>query len=572
MPERLRQLTRTRGQSARRRLRAPATLAARSELICNKLPAMPPTTPHPTLPGPTIRRTVKVPAPAPPPRQPHRPPQDRRRWLPLKHTTRRETRAAAPIQVRPRRNCRNASRRYQVRAGQYNGQRLCHIERHRFAEGKDVISCRLKNNCSRGGVIRQIGHLYRSKRLPAPDVGRSSDPARPGRGSSTTAHQATTAALPTAAATTTVTTSPQTESPGKTTPSTGQAVVLSAAQSAATQVTLVTANIAIPTIKETQAATTTTEEPTSAAGGSPTVLDTVSAAAQALQATFAQGTDPAHLRRPAASPRPVTSACRPQRPTRKPGSTTVVAPQQAVADAAAVATTAATIVAATVATTVGTTEEKTDATATAATNSDTGTTTCAAATSSTTAASQPTTTAATSTVGPGNSVPGNSSAAEPTGDAGGNPIASGVDRVRFVQRVARAFQTVGSNGGSVRLRLSPPELGSVRLEVSVKNGVLTAHVQAETVQARDALVENLPALRERLAEQNIQVDQFDVELFDSSGGGTSNQSQGNGDSSPGFSSPAARAIGGTTTTPAAAVPAAGPQVAGLVDGGLNVVI
>ena len=100
-----------------------------------------------------------------------------------------------------------------------------------------------------------------------------------------------------------------------------------------------------------------------------------------------------------------------------------------------------------------------------------------------------------------------------------------------------------SSGGSVRLRLSPPELGSVRLEVSVKNGVLTAHAQTETTQARDALVDNLPALRERLAEQNIQVDQFDVDLFDSSSGGTSNQSQGNGDSSPGFTPTTARSAG-----------------------------
>ena len=53
----------------------------------------------------------------------------------------------------------------------------------------------------------------------------------------------------------------------------------------------------------------------------------------------------------------------------------------------------------------------------------------------------------------------------------------------------------------MRLRLSPPELGSVRLEVTVKNGVLTAHAQTETAQARDALVDNLPALRARLAEQ-----------------------------------------------------------------------
>ena len=124
----------------------------------------------------------------------------------------------------------------------------------------------------------------------------------------------------------------------------------------------------------------------------------------------------------------------------------------------------------------------------------------------------------------------------------------------------------------MRLRLSPPELGSVRLEVSVKNGVLTAHAQTETTQARDALVDNLPALRARLAEQNIQVDQFDVDLFDSSGGGTSNQSQGNGDSSPGFTPTGARLASTSNSNVTAAAQPSGVNVAGVVNGGLNVVI
>ena len=100
---------------------------------------------------------------------------------------------------------------------------------------------------------------------------------------------------------------------------------------------------------------------------------------------------------------------------------------------------------------------------------------------------------------------------------------------RFVQRVAKAFQTAGDQGGSLRLRLSPPDLGSLKLNVTVTGGVLSARVEAETSQARDMLMENLPALRERLAEHNITVDQFDVELFDSSTGGSSDQPHGNSD-------------------------------------------
>ena len=89
-----------------------------------------------------------------------------------------------------------------------------------------------------------------------------------------------------------------------------------------------------------------------------------------------------------------------------------------------------------------------------------------------------------------------------------------VDRVRFVQRVARAFEALGEGNGSVRLRLKPPELGGLRLEVSVRNGMMTAHIETETSAARTLLLDNLPALRERLAQQNIKVDSFDVDLAD----------------------------------------------------------
>ncbi len=95
-----------------------------------------------------------------------------------------------------------------------------------------------------------------------------------------------------------------------------------------------------------------------------------------------------------------------------------------------------------------------------------------------------------------------------------------VDRARFVQRVARAFEAVGDGDGSVRLRLKPPELGGMRLEVSVRNGTMTAHIETETAAARTLLLDNLPALRERLAQQDIKVDSFDVELADRSPDGS----------------------------------------------------
>jgi flagellar hook-length control protein FliK len=92
------------------------------------------------------------------------------------------------------------------------------------------------------------------------------------------------------------------------------------------------------------------------------------------------------------------------------------------------------------------------------------------------------------------------------------------DASRFVARVSRAVELAHERGQSLQIRLSPPELGSLRVEIAVRSGVLTAHLETETAAARIALLENLPALRERLAEHNVRVGQFDVDVRDESGG------------------------------------------------------
>jgi flagellar hook-length control protein FliK len=87
-----------------------------------------------------------------------------------------------------------------------------------------------------------------------------------------------------------------------------------------------------------------------------------------------------------------------------------------------------------------------------------------------------------------------------------------VDRARFVQRVGGALRLAHQRDGQMQLRLSPPDLGSLKIELSVKQGVLTATLETETAAARNALLDNLPALRERLAEQDIRIEQFDVDV------------------------------------------------------------
>ncbi len=166
-----------------------------------------------------------------------------------------------------------------------------------------------------------------------------------------------------------------------------------------------------------------------------------------------------------------------------------------------------------------------------------------------------------------------SAGSQAAGQSGGADNTSGVDRVRFVQRVANAFQTIGNGDGTLRLRLSPPDLGSLKLEVTVRDGVMSARLEAETTQARDLLVDNLPALRERLNEQNIKVDKFVVDLSGQSTGGLPQRSA----QDTGYQQNGPQSGGGQTTRSAtatnAAVSAAAPAPAQIIGTDqLNVVI
>ena len=94
-----------------------------------------------------------------------------------------------------------------------------------------------------------------------------------------------------------------------------------------------------------------------------------------------------------------------------------------------------------------------------------------------------------------------------------------IDPARFVGRVAKAIQTANERGGALQLRLSPPELGSLRLQLTVHEGVMTASLEAESPAARQLLLDHLPSLRDRLAEQNIRIERFDVDVRQDGSGG-----------------------------------------------------
>jgi flagellar hook-length control protein FliK len=149
---------------------------------------------------------------------------------------------------------------------------------------------------------------------------------------------------------------------------------------------------------------------------------------------------------------------------------------------------------------------------------------------------------------------------------------STIDRERFIERVSRAFQAANDRGSPLRLRLSPPELGSLRLEIRVdQGGQVSARLEAETPAARSMLLDSLPALRDRLEQQDIKVTRFDVDLLDQSPGGLPNNPDGRfaRDNQPSGGSPRTPSMPSPTTVDT--LPVATPSKA-LDNGRLNVLI
>lgn len=96
-----------------------------------------------------------------------------------------------------------------------------------------------------------------------------------------------------------------------------------------------------------------------------------------------------------------------------------------------------------------------------------------------------------------------------------------VDTTRFLRRVVGAFQAAEERGTDVKLRLRPPELGALQISVKIQDGAMTATLEAETPSAKTLIMDNLPQLRERLSEQGLRIEKFEVNVSDrQSGGGT----------------------------------------------------
>jgi len=94
----------------------------------------------------------------------------------------------------------------------------------------------------------------------------------------------------------------------------------------------------------------------------------------------------------------------------------------------------------------------------------------------------------------------------------------------FPGRIVRGMSTmISQNGGVMRMTLTPPALGELRVQMSIVQGTVTAQFSATTEEAHALIKSNLGALQRSLEGQGLNVDRLTAHLTpgDSSGGARS---------------------------------------------------
>ncbi len=88
-----------------------------------------------------------------------------------------------------------------------------------------------------------------------------------------------------------------------------------------------------------------------------------------------------------------------------------------------------------------------------------------------------------------------------------------VDMQENVDRVVKAAKAmVGKNQSVVQIRLDPPELGALRVEIKASSNGITMQLQATSVKAQQLLQQNINELRSALDARGVQTNQIDIQL------------------------------------------------------------
>ena len=93
------------------------------------------------------------------------------------------------------------------------------------------------------------------------------------------------------------------------------------------------------------------------------------------------------------------------------------------------------------------------------------------------------------------------------------PLPSSELSDRFSARIVRGLSAmVNQRGGVMNMRLDPPDLGALRVQMTIARGVVTAEFQVTTQQAQALLERGLTGLRAALESQGLTVERLSVQL------------------------------------------------------------
>lgn len=101
------------------------------------------------------------------------------------------------------------------------------------------------------------------------------------------------------------------------------------------------------------------------------------------------------------------------------------------------------------------------------------------------------------------------------GTQGTTPSGTPVDvnqAEQLVERIVSSVQQSQSTGQQLKIRLSPPELGTLQIEVSLKNGQYTARLEVQNNQAQKVINDNIAQLRDALVKSGVAIDRIDVHI------------------------------------------------------------
>ena len=94
-------------------------------------------------------------------------------------------------------------------------------------------------------------------------------------------------------------------------------------------------------------------------------------------------------------------------------------------------------------------------------------------------------------------------------------------------RLARGLSNaVKQGGGTVTLRLTPPEIGTVRIQMQLTGTALSASMHTETASAHQLLTQQLGQLRASLESQGLSVERLQVQPMQQAQPGSANEQAG----------------------------------------------